>query len=244
MGGTEIHQPLQAVFAEVPDYPRAIFLLTDGGVSNPGSVIDLIKDNINNSRVHSFGIGSGASRELIINSAKAGKGVHEFVHEGERMHEKVISVLKKAILPALSKWTVEWESAVEGTRFSPSVKFVPNLYYGEVFTLYAHLGAQEFASNSLKLTCLNTKTNSPQTFIIPVDGAKAVIGDSVHKLWCKTRINELEHLRKQGADHKAEILELSLEYQIPSKETAFIASEKSDDPVTGEAVLRKIPISE
>ena len=42
-------------------YPRQIFLLTDGGVSNTNKVIDLVSKNIKYSRVHSIGIGNGAS---------------------------------------------------------------------------------------------------------------------------------------------------------------------------------------
>ncbi len=44
---------------------RHLFLLTDGAVGNTSQVIDLIKTNSENNKVHTFGIGSGASTELV-----------------------------------------------------------------------------------------------------------------------------------------------------------------------------------
>jgi hypothetical protein len=85
MGGTNIYQPLAAVFKQAVKLPRSIFLLTDGGVSSPEAVINLCAQNIRNTRVHAFGIGSGVSRELVSKCAERGKGVAEFVSEGENI---------------------------------------------------------------------------------------------------------------------------------------------------------------
>ena len=40
-------------------------------------------------RVFTFGIGSGASTELVNGLAKAGNGTAEFIGEGEQMQPKV-----------------------------------------------------------------------------------------------------------------------------------------------------------
>jgi hypothetical protein len=42
-----------------------VFLLTDGDVSNTQGVISMVRKNTKFSRVHSIGIGSGASIDLI-----------------------------------------------------------------------------------------------------------------------------------------------------------------------------------
>jgi hypothetical protein len=106
MGGTEIYSPLDTIFKSESRYPRSIFLLTDGQVGNTSQILDLIKSNRRDSRVHAFGIGSGVDRYLIVESAKVGKGAHEFVSSSEDMQSKVIDVLKKAMMPALCKWEV------------------------------------------------------------------------------------------------------------------------------------------
>ena len=42
-------------------YPRQIFLLTDGGVGDTTEVINLVARNTRYARVHTIGIGNGAS---------------------------------------------------------------------------------------------------------------------------------------------------------------------------------------
>lgn len=44
MGGTEIYEPLQQILIKkvIEGYPKQIFLLTDGGVSNTEGVIALV----------------------------------------------------------------------------------------------------------------------------------------------------------------------------------------------------------
>ena len=67
MGGTEIYDPLKKLLEEkvIEGYPRQIFLLTDGGVSNTQGVIKMVKKNTKYCRVHSIGIGNGVSLDLI-----------------------------------------------------------------------------------------------------------------------------------------------------------------------------------
>ena len=105
MGGTEIYQPLKKIYSwkKDPAYPVNIFLLTDGEVDSPQSVIQLIKKNATNARCHSFGIGSGVSRELVKGAAIAGKGTYQFVQDSnDNMNTKVILSLTKAV-PSCSR---------------------------------------------------------------------------------------------------------------------------------------------
>ena len=81
MGGTEIYSPLKEIFAhpQKKGMTRHVFLLTDGAVFNPQEVIDLIKDGCHSATLHAFGVGSGASTELVKGAARAGRGKHYFI---------------------------------------------------------------------------------------------------------------------------------------------------------------------
>lgn len=79
----------------------SVFLLTDGAVSNRHNVIDLIRDNSdpklqNNTKVFSFGVGSGADKTLVNESAEAGGGKSYFVQDSDE------SKLKIQVIRALS----------------------------------------------------------------------------------------------------------------------------------------------
>jgi len=51
--------------------------------------------------VHTFGIGSGCSKFLVRECARAGNGSFSFVEENDNLNKKVIEALRKAIAPAL-----------------------------------------------------------------------------------------------------------------------------------------------
>ncbi len=63
MGGTEIYEPLRREITKKPidGYPKQVFLLTDGGVSDTEGVIRMVGQNNKYSRVHTIGIGNGCS---------------------------------------------------------------------------------------------------------------------------------------------------------------------------------------
>lgn len=59
MGGTEIYNPLSFIFesqAIIPGIPRNIFLITDGGVTDTDSVLELIKRNAEYISIYTLGI--------------------------------------------------------------------------------------------------------------------------------------------------------------------------------------------
>ena len=64
LGGTQIYDPLYNLVSQKPieGYPKQIFLLTDGCVSNTEGVIKMVSLNNKFSRVHTIGIGNGCSQ--------------------------------------------------------------------------------------------------------------------------------------------------------------------------------------
>ena len=83
------------------DMVRQIFLLTDGAVSNTYKIVELIDEYAveTNSRIHTFGIGKDASKELIEEAAGAGCGSCSFIINTEEIEEQVIAALQKNYAP-------------------------------------------------------------------------------------------------------------------------------------------------
>lgn len=103
LGGTEIYEPLEHIFKQPFDesLTRHIFLLTDGSVDNTQSVIDLIEAKVksSNQRVHTVGMGSGASKKLVKGAAKAGNGTSALIADTTLVEEKVMASLQKLYMP-------------------------------------------------------------------------------------------------------------------------------------------------
>lgn len=110
-GGTEIYQPLDFALSQpgIQGYPRFVFLLTDGQVSNTESVIRMAKKKSRNTRINSIGIGNGASLALIQGAAEAGKGRHVMITDVEDPSEKIISLLNSALTPLITKFTLKYD---------------------------------------------------------------------------------------------------------------------------------------
>ena len=108
-GGTEIYSPLDDIFNQINSQPKKenkthIYLLTDGAVHNNGPIIDLIKKNCtteNTTRLHTFGVGSGADENLIKGCAFSGMGNFSFIYKDEEIEDKVIESLSKTKLEYL-----------------------------------------------------------------------------------------------------------------------------------------------
>jgi hypothetical protein len=69
--------PLTHIFAQKvdPEYPRHIFLITDGCVGNTDEVVNLVRENNGSSITHAVGIGRGADEDLVFGCAYAGNGL-------------------------------------------------------------------------------------------------------------------------------------------------------------------------
>jgi uncharacterized protein with von Willebrand factor type A (vWA) domain len=66
MGGTEIYNAIEKVVSSLKNKPSNLFILTDGEVSNPKKVLELIEIKMkSNIRFYTLGIGSGCSQYLI-----------------------------------------------------------------------------------------------------------------------------------------------------------------------------------
>ena len=111
-GGTEMYDPLKAIYEQkMPskNHLRQIFILTDGDVSNSSMVNSLVKQNSQQGRLFSLGVGSSASRYLVKGIARAGGGTAVFATEAEDLRPKVIQQLKNALQPAIHNITISWD---------------------------------------------------------------------------------------------------------------------------------------
>jgi len=250
LGGTEILAPLRVVLEKPvdPKLPRQVFVLTDGEVTNTEAVLELVRKHSETTRLFAFGIGHGPSRHLVQGMARAGRGASEFISPKERIEEKVVRMLARALAPALGDVKVDWG----GLNVKQAPHYVPPLFAGGRLLVYGFL--EEARAGDVTLSAASAR--GPVSFSLRVDPEYAVRGNIIGTLAARARIRDLEegmsplHDRRGSLqerttkDHvKEEIVRLGVTYQLVSRATSFIAVEKRDTPVQGEMQLRRVPIA-
>lgn len=111
-GGTEMLKPLKATIEQrYKDIPLEIMLLTDGEIWNQQDLFTYLNESIGQSRapirVFTLGMGNGVSHALIEGIAKAGNGFSQTVGEGEMLDNKVVRMLKGALSPHITDYSLE-----------------------------------------------------------------------------------------------------------------------------------------
>ncbi|KAF9435827.1 hypothetical protein BGZ76_005430 [Entomortierella beljakovae] len=112
LGGTEMLNPVKAAIdSRYQDISLEIMLLTDGEIWDQERLFKYLGTQVKQSkgavRVFTLGIGNGVSHALIEGVAKAGNGFSQSVGEGEKMDSKVVRMLKGALSPHVSDYTLE-----------------------------------------------------------------------------------------------------------------------------------------
>ncbi|KAI1361164.1 von Willebrand factor type A domain-containing protein [Xylaria arbuscula] len=109
-GGTEMIQPVQATISQ-SDHEVALnaIILTDGEIWDQAELFKMIRESSEQygSRFFSLGIGNGASTSLVQGIAIEGNGISQFVADGEAMDNKLVRLLKGALSPSLSSYSLD-----------------------------------------------------------------------------------------------------------------------------------------
>ncbi|KAL3888727.1 hypothetical protein ACJMK2_001090 [Sinanodonta woodiana] len=242
MGGTEILRPLEHVFKQklIENYPRQLFVLTDGEVSNTEDIIKLAKSNSQHTRVFTVGIGHGASTALVRGLAKAGKGKEVFVTDSERLQPKVISLLQYAMQPVASDVEITWDLPSHVTWIMMPAK-IPYFFLGVRQMLYLMLSGTDcvdpscMCSMTLKGKIVSTPFEYKETFTFH---GNTETGNSapIHRLAAKAQIKELQ----LNDATREQIVTVSKSANVISKYTAFVMVDTEGKLVEGISMERVV----
>lgn len=258
LGGTNISEAFEEIFKTPIEkgFPRFIFLLTDGAVSDTSKILELIEQNREKARIFTIGIGNGCSPKLITNAALNGGGKHEFVPNASEIQAKVMNLLNASLSPCYFDFKLEGDNFDALVKsISPNPASVPFLLDNQPATFFLFLREEAFQDGKtmpIKLTYFDSKTKLNKTIEVSLDKNQAFEDEFIPKLALHDMIRRYENdletnpekkkiIWWEKAEIKKSLLELSLRYGILCKATAFfckIASKNQENEQLERAHVR------
>jgi Ca-activated chloride channel family protein len=243
-GGTELLAAMQNAM-NLPRHPnasRSIVLVTDGYISAEQAVFDHIRQNLSDTNVFAFGIGSSVNRYLIEGVARAGMGEPFIVtneSEAAAMATKFRSYIDSPVLTDIHIQTSGFDVYdVQPARFPDMFAQRPIILFGKwrgniggTFQLTGKTGAGDFS------TVLNVADTQPDES-----------NRALRYLWARSRIAELSDVGdgEPSGDSVKAITDLGLEYNLLTQYTSFIAVREKIVNPNGDAdnVKQPLPLAE
>ncbi|KAK5582215.1 hypothetical protein RB653_003798 [Dictyostelium firmibasis] len=245
LGGTELLQPIRDILSKEndPEYPRQLFILTDGAVSDRSNLIDFVSKESKTTRIFTYGIGSGVDVELVVGLSKACKGYYTLIRDGTDMETEVMKLLSIAFEPTLSNISFDWNQLLSNRSVTvvQSPAQIRPIFNNERMMVYATIEVTNKDNTHTKLEDISPITVTMNadgplgdrlSYSVQLDFKKSLTSKSIHTLSAFKRIQDLEEIERKSSKEteKQEIIKLGKKYNLVSKHTSLIVTSDSDSP--------------
>ncbi len=229
-GGTEMYRPLSNALmmkrttTQSKEAIRQIVFVTDGAVANEFELMQLISNARGDFRLYTVGIGAAPNGYFMKKAAQFGRGSYVSIQKQNEVQQKMTHFMNKISQPALTNINLTLDNQIyqQGEIYP---KKIPDLYFGEPLQIALKTQAP---INSVQLTGETVSTPFYKQLII--SNRKESKGVSV--LWARRKIEDLLDSLVIGANKeqvKKQVITTSLNHQIISPYTSFIAIEKQQE---------------
>jgi Ca-activated chloride channel family protein len=219
-GGTNLLQGIKAALA-VPtsgELERIFVFLTDGFITNEEAIFEEIANHPSGPTIFTFGAGNNLNRYFLDRAAEIGNGFSTPIVQGEAIEPLVDQAWERISGPQLSDIQISFGSHTTSDLIFP---LSSKLYKGSPYQVFGKY--QDGGNYNVVLTAL--KDGQPFTLKKTIHFPLAdPFSWSVEKLWAREKISRLMVEEGTTASNKEEIISISLEYQVLSPYTAFLAS--------------------
>lgn len=220
-GGTELINALTQAYAmpRKPNVARSLVVVTDGYVSAEREAYTLIADNLNDSNLFAFGIGSSVNRHLIESMAKAGAG-EPFIVTGEKEVDAVSARFRRTIeAPLLSNIAV---SGKDVEIYDQEPKNIPLMLAERPIVIF---GKYRSTSDQAVIELQGQSANGVYHVAMPLaEASHDSRAELLPVLWARNRLMRLADMAGNDMEsNRDEIVKLGLGYSLLTPYTAFIA---------------------
>jgi len=201
-------------------------------------VFDLIRKNLGDANMFTFGIGSSVNRHLLEGMARVGMGEPFVISKPEETREKAENFRKMIESPVLTKIKVDF------SRFN--VYDVEPLSIPDVFAERPVIVFGKWHGKPMgEITLHGMTSGGPYVNKIDIRKEKPLKSNSALRyLWARHRITLLSDYNslRQDADRIKEVTQLGLTYNLLTAYTSFVAIDTEVRLVNGKAVTVKQPL--
>ncbi|XP_035311523.1 protein mono-ADP-ribosyltransferase PARP4 isoform X1 [Cricetulus griseus] len=213
---------------------RNILLISDGHLQSENLTLQLVKRNIQHTRLFTCAVGSTANRHILRTLSQCGAGVFEYFNSKSKQSWKkqIEAQMTRIRSPSCHSVSVKWQQL---SRDAPeplqAPAQVPSLFHNDRLLVYG------FIPHCTQATlCAFIQEKEFHTMVSTTELQKTT-GTMIHKLAARALIRDYEDgvLHDNETNHemkkkimKSLIIELSKENSLITQFTSFVAVEKRD----------------
>ncbi|MFK5878302.1 MAG: VIT domain-containing protein [Flavobacteriaceae bacterium] len=196
---------------------RSMVVITDGYVNVEKEVFQLIKSNLHNANVFAFGIGSSVNRYIIEGMSKV-SNTESFIATNETEAYEIAKKFKKYIeFPLLTQINFKTEGFdvydITPTSISDILASRPLMIYGKW---------RGEPTGKIIITGKQGSGDFKKEYNV-VNGNLSKTNKALKYLWARKKIELFDDLNFNSEDFKQQVIDLSLEYNLLTKYTSFVA---------------------
>jgi Ca-activated chloride channel family protein len=240
-GGTELLPALKKALSlpKAEGYSRSIIIVTDGYVHVEKEAFDIIRNNMGNSNVFAFGIGSSVNRYLIEGMARVGMGESFIVSNSTEAVPKAARFREYVLSPVLTDIKVSFNGFdtydVEPISYPDVLAKRPIIIFGKwhgkaqgEITLSGYTGGSKKYVSKLSVARVKSSRDN----------------NGLKYLWARFKIALLSDYRKVSDDAElvSEVTNLGLKYNLLTDFTSFVAIDSKVRNVDGKLTSINQPL--
>ena len=239
-GGTQIYGPLRYALNSQTDpaYLRQIIFITDGSIGNESELFSLIKNDLNDARLFTVGIGSAPNRFFMTKAAQFGRGTSTIISDLSRVKQEMATLFEKITNPVMRDIAITWPETLNVEAYPQKIS---DLYSGQPLTV--------IAKSDIPITKAHLQgqlVNTPWQQSLNLESRNKKQTDNLDTVWARQKVamlmDEFRTNAKSQEQTKIDVVKLGVEHSIITKYTAFIAvEEKPSKPKEALAKNKPIP---
>jgi Ca-activated chloride channel family protein len=239
-GGTELLPALKRALSltRSEGFSRTVVIATDGYVTVEEEVFDLIRKNLGDANMFTFGIGSAVNRHLLEGMGRVGMGEPFVISKPEETREKAEKFRKMIESPVLTKVKMDFGKF---NVYDVEPLSIPDVFAERPVILFGKWRGKP--TGEIVLSGLTSRGSYSNRMEIQKEKPHKS-NAALQYLWARHRItllSDYNSLHKEEGRIK-EVTQLGLTYNLLTAYTSFVAIDTEVRLVDGRAVMVKQPL--